>query len=136
MCRTDSLFIWNIFFLFKFFVQHSCIFIKEYFFSIKSQSLYVIILQNEFQTLFYHYLYYTLCLCCGPGSSVGVTTDYGLDGPGIESRWGEIILMCPDRPWGPPSLLYNGYRVFSEGNARLGRAADHSPPFNAAVMEE
>jgi len=24
----------------------------------------------------------------GPGSSVGVATDYGLDGPGIESRWG------------------------------------------------
>ena len=24
----------------------------------------------------------------GPGSSVGVATGYGLDGPGIESRWG------------------------------------------------
>jgi len=23
---------------------------------------------------------------CGPGSSVGIATDYGLDGPGIESR--------------------------------------------------
>jgi hypothetical protein len=23
----------------------------------------------------------------GPGSSVGVVTGYGLDGPGIESRW-------------------------------------------------
>ena len=23
-----------------------------------------------------------------PGSSVGIATDYGLDGPGIESRWG------------------------------------------------
>ena len=23
----------------------------------------------------------------GPGSSVGIATDYGLDGPGIESRW-------------------------------------------------
>jgi hypothetical protein len=27
-------------------------------------------------------------LTCGPGSSVGIATDYGLDGPGIESRWG------------------------------------------------
>jgi hypothetical protein len=26
--------------------------------------------------------------CCGSGSSVGIATDYGLDGPGIESRWG------------------------------------------------
>jgi hypothetical protein len=25
---------------------------------------------------------------------------------------GEILRTCPDRPWGPPSLLYNGYRVF------------------------
>jgi hypothetical protein len=24
----------------------------------------------------------------GPGSSVGIATDYMLDGPGIESRWG------------------------------------------------
>ena len=27
----------------------------------------------------------------GPGSSVGITTGYGLDGPGIEFRWGEIL---------------------------------------------
>jgi hypothetical protein len=25
---------------------------------------------------------------------------------------GEIFHTRPDRPWGPPSLLYNGYRVF------------------------
>jgi hypothetical protein len=42
----------------------------------------------------------------------------------------------PDRPWGPPSLLYNGYRVFPEGKARLGPAADHSPPSSVAVIEE
>ena len=24
---------------------------------------------------------------CGPGSSVSIATGYGLDGPGIESRW-------------------------------------------------
>jgi hypothetical protein len=35
------------------------------------------------------FLYYWNILCpkCGPGSSVGIATDYGLDGPGIESRW-------------------------------------------------
>ena len=27
----------------------------------------------------------------GPGSSVGTETYYGLDGPGIESRWGEVF---------------------------------------------
>jgi len=34
----------------------------------------------------------------GPGSSVGIATAYGLDGPGIESRWGEIFRTSPDRP--------------------------------------
>ena len=29
-----------------------------------------------------------VCVCvCGPGSLVGIATGYGLDGPGIESRW-------------------------------------------------
>ena len=28
-----------------------------------------------------------------PGSSVGIAINYGLDGPGIESRWGEIFRM-------------------------------------------
>jgi hypothetical protein len=30
----------------------------------------------------------TVYFYCGPGSSVGIATSYGLDGPGIESRWG------------------------------------------------
>ena len=33
----------------------------------------------------------------------------------------------PDRPWGPPSLLYNGYRVFPGCKVQPGRASDHSP---------
>jgi hypothetical protein len=37
-----------------------------------------------------------------------------------------------DRLWGPPSLLYNGYR----GKARPGRDADHSPPSSAEVENE
>jgi len=41
----------------------------------------------------------------GPDSSVGIATDYGLDGPRIESSGGEIFRTCPNRPWGPPSLL-------------------------------
>jgi len=42
----------------------------------------------------------------------------------------------PDRPWSPPSFLYNGYRVFPGGKVWPGRVADHSPPSSAAVMEE
>jgi len=73
----------------------------------------------------------------GPGSSVGIVTGYGLDGPGIESRWGgEIFRTRPDRPWGPPSLLYNGYRVFPGSKERPGRDADPSPSSSAVVMKE
>ena len=67
----------------------------------------------------------------GPGSVVGIATGYGLDGPEMESRWGEIFRTCPDRPWGPPSLLYNGYRVFPGGKVLPGRDADPSPPSSA-----
>jgi len=28
--------------------------------------------------------------------------------------WGNIFRTRPDLPQGPPSLLYNGYRVFPE----------------------
>jgi hypothetical protein len=27
---------------------------------------------------------------------------------------GTRFSACPDQPWGPPSLLYNGYRVLPE----------------------
>ena len=70
---------------------------------------------------------------CGPGSVVGIATAYGLNGPGIESRWGEIFRTCPDRPRGPPSLLYSGYRVFPGGKVLPGRDADPSPPSSAEV---
>jgi hypothetical protein len=43
---------------------------------------------------------------------VGIATRYGLEGPGIESRWGEIFRTYPGRLRGPPGLLYNGYRLF------------------------
>jgi hypothetical protein len=33
--------------------------------------------------------------------------------PGVD----EIFSTCPDRSWGPPSLLYNGYWVFPGGKA-------------------
>jgi hypothetical protein len=52
------------------------------------------------------------CPNVGRDSSVDVVTLYGLDGPGIETRWGEIFHSRPDRAWGPPTFLYNGYRVF------------------------
>jgi len=71
----------------------------------------------------------------GPGSSVGIATGYGLDGPGIKSLWGEIFCTCPDLPWDPPSLLYIGYWVFPRGKEWPGHDTDPSPPSSAINHE-
>jgi len=49
---------------------------------------------------------------------------------------GKIFLTCPDRPWGPRSLLYNGYRVFPAGKERSGRDADPASSSSAVVKKE
>jgi hypothetical protein len=74
-------------------------------------------------------------LSVGRVSSVGIATRYGSGDPGIESRCGKIFRTCPDRPWGPPSLLYNGYRVYCPVVKRPGRDVDHPPPPKAKVKE-
>jgi hypothetical protein len=73
----------------------------------------------------------------GRDSSVGIANGYRLDGPGIEYQWGRDF-PHPSRPatGGPPSLLYNGYRVFTGGVNRPGRGADHPPANNAEVKKE
>ena len=40
-----------------------------------------------------------------------------------------------DRPWGPPNLLYNGYRVSFPGRKRPRRGVNHPPPSRADVKE-
>jgi hypothetical protein len=60
---------------------------------------------------------YVFLLVSGPGSSVGIETGYGLDGPKIESRWGRNFSHTSRSALGPPSFLYNGYRVFPGGKA-------------------
>jgi hypothetical protein len=39
----------------------------------------------------------------------------------------------PDQPWGPPSLLYNGYLLSLPGIKRSGSEVYHSPPSNTDV---
>jgi hypothetical protein len=46
---------------------------------------------------------------------------------------GEIFRTCPGRPWGPPNLPYNGYRVFPGGRKRPGSDANPSPYSSAEV---
>jgi len=72
----------------------------------------------------------------GSDSSVGIATGYELDGPVIESRWGaRLSAPVQTGPEAPPSLLYNGYRVFPGGKERPGHDADPSPPSSAVVKE-
>ena len=73
--------------------------------------------------------------CSGPGGSVGIAADYMLDGP-VSNPGGDEIFRPSRSALGPPSLLYNWNRVFPGGKMRPGRAADHSPPSSAAIMEE
>ena len=47
----------------------------------------------------------------------------------------EIFRTRPDRPWSPPSLLYNGYLVFPGCKQLPGRDADPSPPSSAVGHE-
>ena len=48
---------------------------------------------------------------------------------------GKIFRTRPDRPWGPPSLIYNGYRVSFPGVKRPGRGVDHPHPSSPEVKE-
>jgi len=64
----------------------------------------------------------------GRDSSLGIATRCGLEGPGFE-----IFRTRPDRPWGPPTLPYNGYRVFSPGVKRQGGGVDHPTPSSEEV---
>jgi hypothetical protein len=73
---------------------------------------------------------------CGLGSSVGIATGYGMDGQGIGSRWVETSRTCPDRPWGPPSLLYNERLVFPGGKERQGRDAYPLPPSGEVIRKD
>ena len=47
-----------------------------------------------------------------PGSSVGIATDYGLDGPGIESRWGRDFPPVQTGPGAYPASCTIGTGSF------------------------
>ena len=48
---------------------------------------------------------------------------------------GEIFRTLPDRPWGPPSLLYDRYLVSFLGLNRPGRGVAHALQHSAEVKE-
>ena len=76
-------------------------------------------------------------LLSGPGSVVGIATGYGLDGPGIESRWGGARFSAPVQtgPGAHPAsctqwvpCLSRGERTASYGCelANLGTKLQHA----------
>jgi hypothetical protein len=46
-------------------------------------------------------IYIKIILFMGRDSSVGIATHYGLDGPGIESRWGRYLTHSSRPALGP-----------------------------------
>jgi len=73
---------------------------------------------------------------CGPGSVVGIATGYGLDGPGIESRWGRDFPHLPRPTFGPTQPPVQWVPGLSRGKERPGRDAEPTPPSRAVVKKE
>jgi hypothetical protein len=63
----------------------------------------------------------------GLGRSVGIATDYGLDGPGIESRWGRDFPHPSRLALGPTQPPIQRVPSLSGEVKRPGRGADHPP---------
>ena len=68
----------------------------------------------------------------GRDSSVGIAARYGLDGPGIESRWGRDFPHRSRPALGPTCTMGTGS---FPGVKRPGRGADHPLPSSAEVTE-
>jgi hypothetical protein len=63
-----------------------------------------------------------------------IATCYGLDGPGIESRCGEISAPVQTGPGAHPDSCTMGTRSFP-GVKRPGRDVDHPPQSSAEIKE-
>jgi hypothetical protein len=54
---------------------------------------------------------------------------------GSNSGESEIFCIRPEWRWGPPNLLYNGYRLSFPGVKRPWRGVNHPPPTSAEVKD-
>jgi len=72
-----------------------------------------------------------------PGSSVGIATGYGLDVPGIESRWGErFSAPVQTGPVAHTASCTMGTGSFPEVKSGRGVTLTPNPPSSAVVMKE
>ena len=66
----------------------------------------------------------------GPGSSVGISTDYGLDGPGIESGWRRDFPPVPTGPGTNPASCKMGTGSFPRVKCSRDVLLTTHPPDN------
>jgi len=71
----------------------------------------------------------------GRDSAVNITTRYGLDGQGIESRWGRDFLHLLTGPGAYPVSYTTGTRFFL-GVKRPGRGVDQPPHLTPRSREQ
>jgi len=72
----------------------------------------------------------------GPGSSFGIATEYGVDGPGSNPGGDEIFRMSRPEPGAHPSSCKMGTGSFLEVKCGRGVLLISHRPSSAAVMEE
>jgi hypothetical protein len=96
------------------------------------QHIFCNILRSEFNLIKLHLLTY---LPRGPGSLIIIATGYGLEGPGIESRWGaRLFAHVQTGPGAHPASCKMGTVSFL-GIKRPGRGAGHPRPSSAEVTK-
>jgi hypothetical protein len=88
----------------------------------------------KFLTLFIFSVYVKRIV--GRVSSVGMATGYGLDGLGIEFRWGgRDFPHRPDRPWSSPIPFEQWVPALFPGVKGPGRYVNQPSPSSADVKE-
>jgi len=81
--------------------------------------------------------YITIVQYCGPGSAVGIATGYGLEGQGIESRWGaRISTLVQSGPGARPTSCTMGTGSFLRVKSGRGVTLTPHPLLMLLVMKE
>ena len=78
---------------------------------------------------------YTTNLFSASGSSVGIATGYGLDGPGIEALWWRDFPHLSRLVLVPAQPTVQRVPGLSRGEERPERDSDPSPLSNVVVMK-
>jgi hypothetical protein len=91
---------------------------------------------GETEVSFDSFLTWTLVAVeVGRDSVVGIATRYGLDGPGIESRWGRDFSQSSRPALGPTQPPIQWVPGLFPGVKRPGRGVDHTPSSSAEVKQ-